>query len=54
MIIVRYADDVVAGFEHEADARRFLRIDARSDRRAEVRGGPGSSCGAAPSHRSVR
>ena len=24
MIIVRYADDVVAGFEHEADARRFL------------------------------
>jgi group II intron reverse transcriptase/maturase len=24
MIIVRYADDVVAGFEHEADAHRFL------------------------------
>ena len=24
MIIVRYADDVVAGFEHEADARAFL------------------------------
>jgi hypothetical protein len=24
MIIVRYADDVVAGFEHEADACRFL------------------------------
>ncbi len=24
MIIVRYADDVVAGFENEADARRFL------------------------------
>jgi len=24
MIIVRYADDVVAGFEHEDDARRFL------------------------------
>ena len=24
MIIVRYADDVVAGFEHEADASRFL------------------------------
>ena len=24
MIIVRYADDVVAGFEHEADAREFL------------------------------
>ncbi len=24
MVIVRYADDVVAGFEHEADASRFL------------------------------
>jgi group II intron reverse transcriptase/maturase len=24
MIIVRYADDIVLGFEHEADARRFL------------------------------
>lgn len=24
MIIVRYADDVVVGFEHEGDARRFL------------------------------
>ena len=24
MIIVRYADDVIAGFEHEGDARRFL------------------------------
>jgi RNA-directed DNA polymerase len=24
LIIVRYADDVVAGFEHEADAHRFL------------------------------
>src|SRR5213078_2370104 len=24
MIIVRYADDMVVGFEHEADARRFL------------------------------
>jgi hypothetical protein len=24
MIIVRYADDIVAGFQHEADARRFL------------------------------
>jgi RNA-directed DNA polymerase len=24
MIVVRYADDVVAGFEHEEDARRFL------------------------------
>ena len=24
MIFVRYADDIVAGFEHEADAERFL------------------------------
>jgi group II intron reverse transcriptase/maturase len=24
MIMVRYADDIVVGFEHEADARRFL------------------------------
>ncbi|MBI3676220.1 MAG: group II intron reverse transcriptase/maturase [Proteobacteria bacterium] len=24
MVIVRYADDLVAGFEHEAEARRFL------------------------------
>jgi RNA-directed DNA polymerase len=24
MILVRYADDLVVGFEHEADARRFL------------------------------
>ena len=24
MIMVRYADDIVAGFEHQADARRFL------------------------------
>ena len=23
VIVVRYADDIVAGFEHEADARRF-------------------------------
>ena len=23
MIVVRYADDIVVGFEHEADARRF-------------------------------
>jgi group II intron reverse transcriptase/maturase len=33
MVIVRYADDVVAGFEHEADARRFL--DAMRARFAE-------------------
>jgi len=33
MIIVRYADDVVIGFEHEADARRFL--DAVRERFAE-------------------
>jgi RNA-directed DNA polymerase len=24
MIIVRYADDFIVGFQHEADARRFL------------------------------
>ena len=30
MIIVRYADDIVVGFEHEADARRFW--DAMRDR----------------------
>ena len=30
MIVVRYADDIVAGFEHEADARRFW--DAMRDR----------------------
>jgi len=26
MVIVRYADDIVVGFEHEADGRRFLDI----------------------------
>ena len=25
MIVVRYADDLVAGFQHQADAERFLR-----------------------------
>src|SRR5207253_9897191 len=34
MIIVRYADDIVAGFEHEADARRFR--DAMRERLEEV------------------
>ena len=33
MIIVRYADDVVAGFEHEDDARRFQ--DAMRERMGE-------------------
>jgi RNA-directed DNA polymerase len=33
MIIVRYADDTVVGFEHEADARRFL--DAMRERLQE-------------------
>ncbi len=33
MIIVRYADDMVVGFEHEADARRFL--DAMRQRLAD-------------------
>ena len=30
MVIVRYADDIVVGFEHEADGRRFLGRDARA------------------------
>ena len=30
MIIVRYADDIIVGFQHEADARRFLGCDARA------------------------
>src|SRR5947207_2265661 len=33
MIVVRYADDLVIGFEHEGDARRFL--DAMRDRLEE-------------------
>jgi RNA-directed DNA polymerase len=33
MIIVRYADDFIVGFEHEADARRFL--DALRERLGE-------------------
>ena len=33
MIIVRYADDIVVGFEHEADARRFR--DAMRERLRE-------------------
>lgn len=33
MIIVRYADDFIVGFEHETDARRFL--DAMRERLAE-------------------
>ena len=33
MIIVRYADDIVVGFEHEDDARRFL--DAMRERLEE-------------------
>jgi group II intron reverse transcriptase/maturase len=34
MVIVRYADDIVVGFEHEADGRRFL--DMMRERLAEV------------------
>jgi hypothetical protein len=30
MIVVRYADDLAVGFEHEGDARRFL--DAMRER----------------------
>src|SRR5258708_29470409 len=33
MIVVRYADDLVVGFEYEGDARRFL--DAMHDRLGE-------------------
>jgi RNA-directed DNA polymerase len=33
MIIVRYADDIITGFEHETDARRFW--DAMCKRLAE-------------------
>jgi RNA-directed DNA polymerase len=33
MIIVRYADDIIVGFQHETDARRFL--DAMSGRLKE-------------------
>jgi group II intron reverse transcriptase/maturase len=33
MIIVRYADDMIVGFQHEADARRFL--DAMRERLGE-------------------
>jgi hypothetical protein len=29
MIIVRYADDFIVGFQHEADARRFLAMRER-------------------------
>ena len=34
MIIVRYADDLVVGFEHESDARRFW--DAMRERLQEL------------------
>ena len=33
MIMVRYADDTVVGFQHESDARRFR--DAMRDRLRE-------------------
>jgi hypothetical protein len=34
MIIVRYADDLIVGFEHESDARRFLDENRRELREA--------------------
>jgi hypothetical protein len=37
LIIVRYADDLAVGFEHEADARRFL--DMMRARLTEFDGG---------------
>ena len=58
MIIVRYADDIVVGFEHETDARRFwdamqktvrgVRADAQSGQDAPDRVWPpcgGQTCG---------
>ena len=33
MIVVRYADDTIVGFQHESDARRFL--DAMRERLGE-------------------
>ena len=39
MIVVRYADDIVVGFEHEADARRFW--DAMRTRFSRSRSTPG-------------
>jgi RNA-directed DNA polymerase len=32
VVVVRYADDIVVGFQHEADARRFLGRDANEVR----------------------
>jgi retron-type reverse transcriptase len=37
MIIVRYADDIVVGFEHETDARRFWDACARGWRSSRCR-----------------
>ena len=37
VVVVRYADDIVAGFEHRADAERFLQ--EWQERLAEVRAG---------------
>ena len=34
MIVVRYADDIIVGFEHQADAQRF-----RDAMRARLQGG---------------
>jgi RNA-directed DNA polymerase len=38
MVIVRYADDLVTGFEHEEDARRFLDAMRRFERSAWLYG----------------
>ena len=45
MIIVRYADDFIVGFQHEVDARRFL--DAMRERLQEF----ALSTGEDPAHR---
>ena len=54
MIVVRYADDLVVGFEHEGDARRFL--DAMRDRLGEFAPSPSSvgDLAAGPSNLSGR
>ena len=52
MIVVRYADDLVAGFQHQADAERFLR--GVSGAAGEVRAGDSSGEDAADRVRAIR
>ena len=46
MIVTRFADDFVVGFQHLGDAKRFLN-DLRSDREVQ----PGAASGQDPPHR---